>query len=241
MNNSARTTAFYCAAIALHAAVLFGYQFGSPAFIADEASGLDATEVALVESAEESVAPPEPEPEPIPPEPPTPEQPPEPEPQPEMEEPPPPPPDAIPEPVAEPPKIEQPKPKPKPAPRPVAPKAKPAAQVAMQGSPNGTPGAPAGKPGAGDNGHATWRNKVRPSYPEAARRAKITGSVQIVVSVNALGQPTSVRLSRSSGSPMLDEAALRAVRASSFNPKRIAGIPLPDTITIPFTFRLDQP
>jgi len=240
MNSSARSLAFYAAAIGLHAAVLFGLRLGAPTFISDAASGPDATEVALVESAAEENAAEPPATEPSAPDPPAPTPlPPEPTP------PPPPPPDAIPEPAPEPAKAEPPRPLSKPAPKPIAAKPAPASKpstsvpASQLGSPNGIPGAPSGKPGPGDNGHATWRNKVRPTYPEAARAARLTGSVQIQVNVNALGQPVGVRLVRSSGVPSLDEAALRAARASSFNPKRLAGIPLPDTIIVPITFRLD--
>jgi protein TonB len=244
MNESLRISLFYLVAIGLHGAVLWGISFGPPAFVTAEDTGLDATEVALVESAAEDVAseeaaPPESSdtPEPTPPEP--------------VAEPtqPSPPPEAIPEPTPEP----APKPVKKEPPKPLPPKsvaraaAKPAVKKAVanaaaptQGSPLGTPGGIRGKPGRGDQSHATWRHKAFPVYPEAARVARLTGTAQIEVAVNALGRPTSVRVVRSSGSPSLDEAALRAVRASTFNPKKIAGIPLPDTVQVPVSFRLDR-
>jgi protein TonB len=109
------------------------------------------------------------------------------------------------------------------------------------GTPVGNPGpATTGKPGRGDAAHATWRNRVRPSYPGAARAAGQAGRVLIVVNVNALGRATGARIYKSSGYASLDQAALSAARASTFNPKRIAGLPLPDTITIPYTFRLED-
>ena len=230
--------AYLLAAIGLHAAVLWGVSFGPPAFISDADAGPDVTEVALVETAAEEIATPEPPaPEPPPPELPTPIPP---EPAPELP-PPPPPPDSIPEPAPAPEKPRPPAPAPKretkPAPKPAP--AKQSAATPERGSPSGTAGAPPSKPGRGDNSHATWRNKVKPTYPEAARAARLTGSVQIQVNVNALGQPSGARVVRSSGSPALDEAALRAARASTFNPKRLAGIPLPDTIIVPITFRLE--
>lgn len=80
---------------------------------------------------------------------------------------------------------------------------------------------------------------MKPGYPSAARTARQAGQVLIIVNVNALGQCTGARISQSSGFPSLDQAALSAARASSYNPKRIAGIPLPDTITVPYSFRLD--
>jgi protein TonB len=81
---------------------------------------------------------------------------------------------------------------------------------------------------------------VRPSYPSAARTAGQSGRVLIVVTVNAQGRATGARIAQSSGVASLDQAALSAARASTYNPRRVAGLPLPDTITIPYTFRLDD-
>jgi len=233
-------------AIAVHAGVLWGVHFGPPSFISAEEEAGDAIEVGLVEGADANPAPavatPEPPtPEPPPPEPPAPTPP---EPQP-MSEPPPPKPDAIPEPTPEPPK---PKPKPAPAKPPSRPAARPSAPAASAppagGSPSGTPGAASGqaggKPGRGDATHATWRNRIRPAYPSAARAAGRAGRVLIIVNVNALGRAAGARVYQSSGVASLDQAALSAARASTYNPKRIAGLPLPDTITIPYTFRLED-
>jgi protein TonB len=223
--------------------VLWGVHFGPPALISDEEDSGESVDVALVESAEEAA---EPTPEPPPPEPPPPEPPPPtpPEPQP-MPEPPPPPPDAIPDPVPAPepkptPKP-QPKPKPKAAPRPVAaPVVGPATTGAKVGTTTGNPGATAGKASRGDRSHATWRNRVRPTYPAAARAAGQIGRVLVSVNVNALGRASGASVSRSSGVASLDQAALAAARASTYNPKQVLGIPLPDTISIPYSFRLED-
>jgi protein TonB len=64
--------------------------------------------------------------------------------------------------------------------------------------------------------------------------------VLIIVNVNALGRATGARIHKTSGHPSLDQAALSAARTSTYHPKRIAGLPLPDTITIPYTFRLED-
>lgn len=232
-------------AVAIHAGVLWGVRFGPPAFISSEEEPGEAVEVALIESAEEAAAPtPEPPapptPEPPPPTPPEPPKPPEPPP------PPPPPPEAIPEPTPTP---EPPKPTPKPTPRPkpqvttrtrTAPTVAPATAGARTGSTTGNPNASASKPGRGDAAHATWKNRIRPSYPAAARAAGQAGRVLIIVNVNALGRATGAQVYKSSGHPSLDQAALSAARASTYHPKRIAGLPLPDTITIPYTFRLED-
>ena len=222
-------------AVAVHAGVLWGVHFGPPAFISSQEEPVEAIEVGLVESADftpEPPAPGAPVPEPAPPEPPAPT--------------PPPPKDAIPEriPTPEAPKPEAPRPKPKPIPRPPSaprPSAPAATAPSTGGSRSGNPGpATAGKPGRGDAAHASWRNRVRPSYPAAARTAGHAGRVLIIVQVNALGRATGARIYQTSGFASLDQAALAAARASTYNPKKIAGVPLPDTITIPYTFRLED-
>jgi TonB family protein len=265
MNDITRNVGFYLGAIGLHAAVLWGWSFSEPTLISEAGSDGDTVEVSLVggipgESASESASPEAPQSEPAKPEPPKPEppkpEPPQPEPpQPEPPQPEPPKPEP---PKPEPPKPEPPKPEPpKPEPRKsrseqVAPKPQPTksgATSAKSGggrnpgasaSSQGGPGSGRGISGSGDNAHATWRNKVQPVYPEAARLARLTGRLEIEVRVNALGQPVGARVVKSSGSALLDASALKAVRASTFNPRRLGSIPLPDTIIVPVTFRLNS-
>lgn len=61
-----------------------------------------------------------------------------------------------------------------------------------------------------------WRAKVERvgnlNYPEAARRAGVTGSLRLVVELDPDGGVRDVRVRRSSGQPVLDEAARRIVR-----------------------------
>jgi len=222
-------SAYLVVAVALHIAVLWGVRFGPPAFIGDEGEPNDALEVGLVETIEAAPEAPAPEPPPAEPPPPMPRPP---EPVPEL--PPPPPPDAIPEPAVA--SQTTPAPQPKPAPRP---KAVSRSTTRAAGTPSAGVSAAGGKPGVGDSAHATWKRRVTPAYPAAARAARQTGRVLVVVRVNALGQASGASIYRSSGFPALDQAALAAARASSYNPKRLAGIPLPDSLTIPYTFRLD--
>ena len=226
MSGNARSVMYFAAAIGLHAAAMWGIRMGDAHFAGEEESDAEATEIALVEAA------PEGEPEPVEP-PPTPAQPPV---MPET-----PPPDAIPDktlPIPEKPRRDPPPFEPKPK-NPVT--TKTARVTATANIPTtGAAAASSGKPGPGDSARATWRNRVRPNYPESAKRAGQSGSVQIQLSVNALGQPTGGRVLRGSGLPALDAAALRAALASSFKPKRLAGIPLPDTVIVPYSFRLDD-
>jgi protein TonB len=234
------------AAAALHAAVLWGIRIGAiSGAILDEPGEGEPMEVGLVESAEPAALEPAPEPvQPVtPPPPPTPVPPPPVEPPP-----PPPPPDALPdpEPAPAPPPVA-----PTPPPKPVAkPKAKSAAKAA--GSPqkgssssassaNGKPGAGSGVAGPGDTAHATRVRRVDPVYPRALQAAGITGHVVLLLNINALGQLTGVRVEKSSGHPELDQAAIAAARASTYKPKRIGGLPLPDSIPAPYNFVKRRP
>ena len=74
-----------------------------------------------------------------------------------------------------------------------------------------------------------WRAKVERvgtlNYPTAARKAGITGSLRMAVEVDARGRLLDIEISRSSGYPVLDKAAIRIVKqAAPF-------APLSETIT----------
>jgi TonB family protein len=56
------------------------------------------------------------------------------------------------------------------------------------------------------------------SYPQAARRQRIEGRVQIAVDTDEKGNVTNVRLLRSSGNQILDEATLRQARGWKLKP-----------------------
>ncbi|MDW8123587.1 MAG: TonB family protein [Geminicoccaceae bacterium] len=80
-----------------------------------------------------------------------------------------------------------------------------------------------------------------PHYPAAARRRGIEGTVVLEVAVSPAGLPEEVVVARSSGSRLLDEAALEAVRRWRFRPARRAGEPVAGRVAVPITFRLLEP
>ena len=68
-----------------------------------------------------------------------------------------------------------------------------------------------------------WRAKVERvgnlNYPDQARREGLAGSLLLDVAINADGSVNTVRVYRSSGNPLLDDAAVRIVElASPFPP-----------------------
>jgi protein TonB len=77
-----------------------------------------------------------------------------------------------------------------------------------------------------------------PPYPASERRLGREGSVQLRVRVNALGRVEIVEVAGSSGSPRLDEAAVRAVQRWLFTPARSADEPVPGWVNLTVTFRL---
>ncbi|WP_417668885.1 TonB family protein [Roseibium sp.] len=65
------------------------------------------------------------------------------------------------------------------------------------------------------------RRKIRRAirYPSAARKKGLTGNTVVSFTVDAAGRASGVRVVRSSGSPILDKAALDTVRRASPFPK----------------------
>jgi protein TonB len=80
-----------------------------------------------------------------------------------------------------------------------------------------------------------------PRYPAAARRRGIEGEVLLRVAVGLDGRAERVEIVRSSGSALLDKAAVEALERWRFEPARAAGQPVAATVEIPVTFRLTEP
>jgi protein TonB len=144
---------------------------------------------------------------------------PQPTPPPEEEPPPPPPPEAIPEDRPE--FVEEekatPPPRRTPSDKPVAPIARPQA---------------AGPTGPAPSGKAAMIFKPRIQYPYEARKAKITGSGVVVVSVGSDGSVTGVSMGVSTGNAILDNTATSAFRSARFKPGTVPRVKIPITFTL---------
>lgn len=79
-----------------------------------------------------------------------------------------------------------------------------------------------------------------PPYPLVARRRGWEGRVLLEVRVGADGSVGRVRVARSSGHSVLDEAARAAVEHWTFTPARAGGVTLASTVGVPVIFRLDD-
>ena len=80
-----------------------------------------------------------------------------------------------------------------------------------------------------------------PSYPLAALRAGIEGRVILRIEVDATGAPVDGRIERSSGSTLLDRAALKLVLAKwRFVPATYGGQPIAATALVPVDFVINE-
>lgn len=77
-----------------------------------------------------------------------------------------------------------------------------------------------------------------PTYPQDAIDAKVQGVVVLDVIVDAEGVPSDIQVAQSI--PMLDAAAIEAVRKWRYEPTLMNGKPVPIAMTISLNFSLDQ-
>jgi|APFre7841882724_1041349.scaffolds.fasta_scaffold24857_2 protein TonB len=78
---------------------------------------------------------------------------------------------------------------------------------------------------------------VMPVYPDIAMRARVAGMVVLEATIDAQGKVVNLRVLRSV--PLLDQAAIDAVRQWEFTPTRLNGVAVPVvmTVTVNFTLR----
>lgn len=77
-------------------------------------------------------------------------------------------------------------------------------------------------------------------YPVEARRKGIEGSTTFEVDVDAQGKPTACRISRSSGSPILDQKTCEVVlRKGQFKPALVRGKTVPGRYSRTASWRLE--
>jgi len=78
---------------------------------------------------------------------------------------------------------------------------------------------------------------ARPGYPAVARAARVQGTVVIETTIDATGRVIDARVTRSI--PLLDEAALEAVRQWEFTPTLLNGQPVAVVMTVTVRFQLE--
>jgi protein TonB len=79
---------------------------------------------------------------------------------------------------------------------------------------------------------------VRPVYPDIARAARVEGIVILEAVLDRRGRVNQVRVTKSA--PLLDQAAIDAVRRWQYSPSTLHGQPVEVLMTITITFKLQQ-
>lgn len=82
-------------------------------------------------------------------------------------------------------------------------------------------------------------SRVDPLYPDFARRARVQGTVVLLMTVDDRGVPMQVRMLE--GHPALQEAAMQAARQWRFEPARLDGRPVAASFRLTLNFRLRVP
>jgi len=76
-------------------------------------------------------------------------------------------------------------------------------------------------------------------YPESAKKDGIEGKVFIIATVNANGDVVKTEVAKSVD-PVLDAAAVKAIKMTAFSPGEKDGKKIKATVTIPVQFKLDD-
>ncbi|MBW8713179.1 MAG: energy transducer TonB [Acidobacteria bacterium] len=77
---------------------------------------------------------------------------------------------------------------------------------------------------------------IRPVYPPIAQSARVSGVVIIEATIGADGKVKDAKVLRSI--PLLDQAALDAVKQWQFTPTLLNGVPVPVIMTVTVNFTL---
>lgn len=105
----------------------------------------------------------------------------------------------------------------------------------------GTVGGPGARPvGGGDQKVMPPKlvKQVNPVYPEVARKAHVEGAVILEATTDTYGRVANVKVLRSI--PLLDQAAIEALKQWVYEPMITDGKPQPITFTVTVQFRLDD-
>ena len=77
---------------------------------------------------------------------------------------------------------------------------------------------------------------VNPAYPDIAKQARVQGVVILECTISPQGKVTDVKVLR--GIPLLDAAAVEAVKQWVYSPTLLIGVPVPVIMTVTVNFRL---
>jgi protein TonB len=77
---------------------------------------------------------------------------------------------------------------------------------------------------------------IDPKYPDIAKQARVQGVVILECTISPQGKVTDVKVLR--GIPLLDAAAIEAVKQWVYSPTLLNGVPVPVIMTVTVNFRL---
>jgi protein TonB len=77
-----------------------------------------------------------------------------------------------------------------------------------------------------------------PQYPREEQRRNITGTVVLIITVDATGAATNVEIESSSGNRNLDRSAVKAANRWRFNPGMRNGQRVGGRVRVPVVFTL---
>lgn len=80
---------------------------------------------------------------------------------------------------------------------------------------------------------------VKPDYPELAREAHAEGTVRVQVTIDETGRVVDAVVVSSDAIPSLEEAAIKAAKASLFKPAKQRDVPVKCRVILPFRFELN--
>lgn len=79
--------------------------------------------------------------------------------------------------------------------------------------------------------------EVKPAYPDIAKQARVQGVVILECTISPQGRVTNVTILR--GIPLLDQAAIDAVKQWVYTPTLLNGVPVPVIMTVTVNFKLN--
>lgn len=100
------------------------------------------------------------------------------------------------------------------------------------------PPPPPPEPVTEPRGYAGYLKNPAPEYPLVAQERGMQGRVVLKVHVLASGKPDSVTVESSTGFKILDDAAVKAVLAWSFDPAKRGSTPIDGWVKVPLSFKL---
>lgn len=86
--------------------------------------------------------------------------------------------------------------------------------------------------------NAKYLDNPAPEYPSIAKKRRIQGRVLLIVEVDIDGNASEVNISKSSGSNVLDQEALRTVKSWRFIPAKKNGKFVQANVIVPIEFKL---